>query len=385
MEQQNNPIPGEQAPLDKNPKRAEITKGQLDKRIESIHDTVKQARSALFLCILASGAMFLCLWNTYASWDRDFAFPDNEDYRGVHKFGNDRTKSEKDNPIIFNDDKEGDQQIEKALKEQRVTRAQTAEAWENHIHSRPPNLHEHQMHSWIDTQVVSVALLGIKISVSDFAILGSGALSLCSLYLLLCVRRENHEIGYLFREMSPRELTRYGAHALAMISSYMVFNVSGLHSSKDSVICSLDKSKERGKPTIRLMRKASRLLDYFPAITILMTILCDVGWTFWPSSLGHMFFQSPFRAPGKLAFAGFSLGEKIYFGIAEALAVTAAVILFRISYTIWQYDLGTRDLLEDISNQLIAEGVIEPRWPDLPVEDKEKKDKVTAAASGAST
>lgn len=363
-----------------------MEKEHLDKRIEAIHDTVKQARTALLLCILAAGAMFLCLWNTYASWDRDFAFLDTEDYVGIHEFGKDVTQSGYPmffdpvlfsgyqmvfNPVLFKDKDE----VEKALKaDRKFMPAQLAEAWENHVHSRPSNLHDHQMHSWIDTQVVSVALLGIKISVSDFAILGSGALSLCALYLLLCVRRENHEIGYLFRDMSPRELVTFGPHALAMISSFMVFNVSGLQSSKDSVICSL--TGERGKAEIRGMRKASRWLDFFPAITILATITCDCCWTFWPSRLGHMFFQSPFRAPGELAFTAFSPGEKIYFCIAEAIAITAAVVLIRISYTIWQYDFGTLGLLEDIRKRLASAALIRPRW-------HIKSETTEAASSGA--
>jgi len=260
-----------------------MEKEHLEKRIETIHDTVKQARSALLLCILASGAMFLCLWNTYASWDRDFAFLDRDDYKNVHRFGKDTSG----HPVLSSTE------INEYWDDHRFTMEQTAEAWQNHIATRPPGLHDHQMHSWIDTQVVSIALLGIKISVSDFAILGSSALAICSLYLLLCVRRENHEIGYLFREMSASEFEAFGPHALAMVSSYMVFNISGLQNSKDSVICSLDKN--RGNPTIKLIRQASSILDFFPVVITSTTVLCDMSWTFWNIKLGHMFFLSPFR------------------------------------------------------------------------------------------
>lgn len=346
-EQPDKPVQTEQAQSDKPAKRAKMEKEELEKRIEAIHDAVKRARSALLLCILASGAMFLCLWNTYASWDRDFAFLDNVDHQGV------------DEKLSFSD--------------------QTHKAWENHVHALPPHLHEHQLHSWVDTQVVSVALLGIKISVSDFAIIGSTALAICSLYLLLCVRRENHEVGYLFREMSEDDLKSYGPHALAMVSSFMVFNLSD-DGPLDGAIYSL--KKEPAEHTIPLIRKASSFLDFFPALTIATTIFCDFGWTFWRNSYGHVLFLSPFRPlEGNTAFHGFSPGEVIYFCFAEAFALTAVVILWRMSRLVKAYDKGIRELLDEVSEWLIGEGLIKRRWPKK-TESKEITTQATIRRAG---
>jgi hypothetical protein len=341
-----------------------MDKEPLDKRIDAVHDTVKQARSALLLCILASGAMFLCLWNTYASWDRDFAFLDRDDYLSVHSIGIDPNKltlnklTDKDNPVLTAD------QVDKIWNEHKFTPEQTAEAWHNHLHSRPTNLHDHQMHSWIDTQVVSVALLGIKISVSDFAILGSVALAICSLFLLLCVRRENHEIGYLFREMSEHDWAAFGPHAYAMVTSYMVFNITGLHGKTDGVIRTLKEEPETRR--IRFIRGASSVLDFFPAITIAATIFCDFGWTFWNVKLGHLFFLSPFRAQseGSVYWTEFGTGERVYFWCAEIFACIAVFLLFRMSSKIRNYDRGTRDLLEEVNQALIKAGLVKPRWPE---------------------
>ena len=426
--------------------RMGMSEEKLKQRIETVHDTVKQARSALLLCILASGAMLLCLWNTYASWDRDFAFLDWEDYEHVHIFGNDPTKSEKDNPPlplnedeikermkkntftpaqtaeawgnhvharptqlhkhqIHSEDRDfalldwkdyehvhtfgndptksekdnpplplNEDEIKGRIKKHTFTPAQTAEAWGNHVHARPTQLHEHQIHSWVDTQVVSVALLGIKISVSDFAIVGSIALGICSLYLLLCVRRENHEIGYLFREMSDSEMTTVGYHAYAMVTSYMVFNITGLHGKRtDGVICSLNKSPQERK--LWGIRGASGLLDFLPAITILFTILCDFGWTCWTGRLtdifGHLFFLSPFRAQfeGSVYSTSFEHAEKVYFWCAESFAFSAMLVLFIMSNLVRQFDKGTRDLLENVHSRLIEEKIIKPRWTNYSKKD----------------
>jgi hypothetical protein len=335
--------------LDKHVNRPKMRKENVEKRIEAIHDAVKRARSALLLCILASGAMFLCLWNTYASWDRDFAFLDDKDYVGV------------DGKLSLSD--------------------QTKKAWENHVNALPQHLHEHQLHSWVDTQVVSVALLGIKISVSDFAIIGSVALAICSFYLLLCVRRENHEVGYLFREMSEEDLKTYGPHALAMVSSFMVFNLSD-EGTLDGVIESLKAKPVERK--ISLIRKASRLLDFFPAITITATIVCDVGWTFWKTNYGHELFLSPFRPlAGNTAFHEFSPGEIVYFCFAEAFALTAVIVLWRMSRLVKAYDKGIRELLDEVSEWLIKERLIERRWPKQQAENKGKiAANVTTSSAG---
>ena len=156
------------------------------------------------------------------------------------------------------------------------------------------------MRSWVDTQVVSVALLGIKISVSDFAILGSSALFLCLFYLLLCERRENHEIGYLFQDICSQDslLKIHGYHAFAVVSSYMVFNLGGSHNiggGNDVVMDSLDLPNPKPIRRILGLRRVSALLDFLPSFTIAATILSDCGWTFKWRWLGNHFFVSPFR------------------------------------------------------------------------------------------
>jgi hypothetical protein len=54
--------------------------------------------------------------------------------------------------------------------------------------------------SWVSSQSVTIALLGIRVSVDDAPVLGSAALFVLSLWLLLLTRRENHTIGYLLRD-----------------------------------------------------------------------------------------------------------------------------------------------------------------------------------------
>jgi hypothetical protein len=51
--------------------------------------------------------------------------------------------------------------------------------------------------AWVSSQSVTIALLGIRVGVDDAPVLGSAALFVLSLWLLLLARRENHTIGSL--------------------------------------------------------------------------------------------------------------------------------------------------------------------------------------------
>lgn len=58
---------------------------------------------------------------------------------------------------------------------------------------------------WATSRTVQVALLGIRVSVDDAAILGSAVLLVMSLWLFLLARRENHTIGFLLRNTDTPE------------------------------------------------------------------------------------------------------------------------------------------------------------------------------------
>ena len=60
------------------------------------------------------------------------------------------------------------------------------------------------LRDWAASRIVTVALLGIRVSVDDAPVLGTAALLVLSLWLLLLARRENHTIGFLLRDTDSR-------------------------------------------------------------------------------------------------------------------------------------------------------------------------------------
>lgn len=384
----------------------DISQHQVDKRLDSVEQAVKRSRSAFLLCILVPGAMLLCLWNTYASWDRDFAFLTDTRYLPPLF---DKPLSDKDRKQV--DPEQVGGIIKKMFEEKKKAtpkttflfsedgKSETPEgiikaAWDNYTNMLPPSIQDDQMRSWIETQVVAVNLLGIKISVSDFAIVGSLALLLCNFYSLLSLRRENHEIGYLFQDLyAPRtNMENFGYHAFAIVSSFMVFNLSGIHAfgpRTDGPIKFLEKSLNQSKE-IPLIRPMSYLLDFLPTMTILLTIGCDFGWThttFFPGG-AHQLFVSAFRPQiGQLPpYETFGSGERHYFWFAEIFAFIAAAAAVLMTSLMKAYESGTRKLLEEVYTVLRSEHGLEPEWHEnnKPQEMGSTEEPAAADSAGAS-
>ena len=61
-------------------------------------------------------------------------------------------------------------------------------------------LMRHDAESWVDSRYVSVSLLGIKVSVDDAPEIGTAALFIISIWLMLSVRRENRTICSLLSD-----------------------------------------------------------------------------------------------------------------------------------------------------------------------------------------
>src|SRR5882724_1401197 len=101
----------------------------LSPRIEAITESQKRSRVALFASVLASGAILAGLWNEFFSWDRQWA------------------------EVMVAPVSWGQQQL---LSE--------------------------QIKAWMESNTVGVSLLGIRLSISDVAVLGTLVLLIFAFY-----------------------------------------------------------------------------------------------------------------------------------------------------------------------------------------------------------
>ncbi len=186
-------------------------------RLKGSIEAVKRARLAFLASTVASLAVFITEWNAYLSWYRRFPLkeklPDNEVTREAFKY---------------------------------------------------------VLQEFVESRVITISLLGIRVGVSDMAVLGSLTLLVFSIWLFFSIRRHNHATGSLLRdtrnlELSVKRLVYYG------VTSFLVFTTV---SSYDEAIGTLEDMPSTREA--RLSRGVVTLLFYLPALVIVLTILADV-------------------------------------------------------------------------------------------------------------
>jgi hypothetical protein len=313
----------------------------LETRVVAVQECIKRTRFALFLCILSAGAVIVCLWNTYISSDRDLAFlplpyqidsASPGDPGGKTLAGQRKARTNSENPDFALDRLEAYRQ-----------------------------LLPQQFKAWVDSQFISVNLLGIRISVSDFDVLASFGLNFFLFYFLLCARRENREVGLLFSDFyheagingafNIRNLSRSAYSVFVSVTSYMIFN---LNKRDDSPIWSLKgRPKDRKLPGIRM---TALLLNYSTVIAIALVVLCEVMSDFVDLGKGSSFFTSPFRlvlGPIKNT----SNNDRIVEMWATlAIAVVLGCVALYITKQIRMYQDATRTILDEFHGCLANAG-----------------------------
>ncbi len=117
-------------------------------------------------------------------------------------------------------------------------------------HSRPMSpdakktfdlLRDEELKGWASGQQVQISLLGVHVSVDDAPVVGTFALAIVSLWLLLLMRRENFTIGFLLRDTDSLNAPEFGPatsvashralqwlifHSIAANSTFVAFDDS---------------------------------------------------------------------------------------------------------------------------------------------------------------
>jgi len=119
-----------------------------------------------------------------------------------------------------------------------------------------------------DLSVVSIPLIGMKISVYDLTLLGALALLVLSTWYWFAARRENHAIsGIVFAANErPLQLSR-ASYLYFAIADYFVFNTMTIYD---------DPVGDTNKSTRFEAHAFVRIIMFMPVWVPVVTILCDV-------------------------------------------------------------------------------------------------------------
>jgi hypothetical protein len=257
----------------------------LNSRLDAINEAQKRSRVALLLSTLAAGAILLSLWNAYFSWDRQWA---------------DITKR--------------------------------PESWGQE------QLLAEQIKAWAETNIVGISLLGVRLSVSDAAILGSLVLSIFAFYYCMCLRRENHEIGSMF--VDAKGMSAEAIRLVFMrVRSHMIFSTT---SGNDAAYTTLDYPTARKK--IFFSRFGFRVLTFLPAITILVIVFSDIYFSF--------FYVSPWRRNEGPAWYGLSESLRTQLLVTDAIAVFMLIVAINFCRHSDSFQRATKHIVEEFGRDL---------------------------------
>lgn len=256
-------------------------------RLQAITEAQRRARVALFLVALASGTILVTEWNSYLSWDQKWA----------------------------------------------------AEAQDPPKHWGQKQLLAEQIKSWVETNTVNVALLGIRVSVSDAAVLGSLILLVFSFYLCVCLRRENHEIGTLLRSMMDASPRDQRIAYVQILSSLVLVGPQD----NDAPIETLNETREPSK-RLPLSSSVMWLLTFLPGITTAAVIVSDVFY-----ATGYF---SPWLRNGAPVWQVLSARYLAQLVLMDLFGAGCGVLTWVYCFYAWRYQRGTVAVLREFEPRL---------------------------------
>ncbi len=257
-------------------------------RLEATRDAQKMSRAAFLVSTIVSLAIIITTWNAYYSWYTDFPLKE--------KWPQSEVTKEVQRQIII---------------------------------------------QWVESQTISVPILGIKIGVSDGSVFGSVALLIITIWFFLSIRRENHVIGFLLQDTiqyiesetrNKSETRKWIYHGIA---SYMVFsNITG----KSEPIRVLSEKIENHQPD-SMMRWAFKALVFLPPLSIIFLIFSDI--------LTIYILPAFYRFPHTSLIEHLELGDAIKLSFMEAFAFILLILIIILCYKILAYVKCTAAILRE--------------------------------------
>jgi hypothetical protein len=237
-------IPGTQEEIKVDP----IVVKTLETRIEGVKEATQRSRFIFIIITIISSAIIITLWNSTLSWDSWMA--------GLPK---ESPKSPSMQRIEFNKDE--------IIKE------------------------------WVKNQVISVGLLGIRISGTDLAVVGSGSLIVAMTWFFFSIRRENRAIVTLLQDVNKiceekqinPELCRMVYYGI--VQSIVFIDMGGGDEPEGGIELSnvtseyLEKYRSTHPSKKLRSRIVLRYIFFLPPLAIALVVLSDIYSLFIPSPI----------------------------------------------------------------------------------------------------
>lgn len=283
----------------------------LQLRLEATKEAQKRARMVFLVSTIVSLIIIIATWNASFSWLRHFAMAPDWASAPASQVPP-ANPSPSPNPIP---------------PRYTGTLTPTAEAQRQLVTD------------WVKSQTITIAPLGINLSVSDLSILGSLSLFFVSVWFYFSLRRENRVIGSLLRA-TKNDQSQIRNMIFTGIVSHMVFaDIGKSNYPIDHLEAPIRKG--HGQPFTRLTVK---VLFFLPLVAFAMIILTDV--------LSLFYQAAPFRGshlPVWNDLPPFYKGQAV---IMELVAILLGTLTGIICWRILSFYSATEDILRQYANRL---------------------------------
>ncbi|HEV7860353.1 MAG TPA: hypothetical protein VGO91_17180 [Pyrinomonadaceae bacterium] len=270
----------------------EIKRLTIKSRIEAVQEAAKRARSAFIALIISSLSILITMWNAYGSWNRFL-------------------------PLMS----------EGKFATSEVT--QTAQ--------------KELLAEWIKDQTISVGLLGIRISATDAALLGSIGLYVITIWFYYSIRRMNNIIGSLLVD-TRKEKHEFLEWIYYGVTGSLIFSAPD---PGDRPIKSLRYPADQDGPGI-FVRYAYKFLFFLPVLAIVAIVVGDI--------LSLVALSAPFRQGTPVLIRNIinyaTISEWAKLIIMELVAVLLILETLRLCWRCVQFENGTENVIKDYHEHL---------------------------------
>jgi len=228
-------------------------------RLEGVRQAIARARFTFVVSIVASVAIFITTWNAYVSQDREFAMQPHWSHDNQFT------------PEMQKKRLEEDAADQRNIKPGEVT--QVTDYAQQQLVSE-----------WVKNQVISVGLLGIRVSVGDLPELGSLTIFIMAVWLFYSVNREKRAVGTLLHHAEKFDSWDERYMVFQGIINHLIFIDFKQDNRSYSDSAALAEEDIRQPTTVSFLVK---LLFLIPPLSVFFTIVMDV--------LTLRYFHAPFR------------------------------------------------------------------------------------------
>ncbi|HYW73559.1 MAG TPA: hypothetical protein VE961_21230 [Pyrinomonadaceae bacterium] len=241
------------------PKRnGDVELKTIDLRLDAIKDATQRSRYVFVVMTIMTATILISLWNAMLSWDRGVAFEPRPS------------------------------QTAQANQPQPPGPEAAAPA-PSDVNARAMLVAENQRtvtSEWLKNLVVSVGLLGIRVSTNDLAVVGSLSLIVIMVWFFFSQRRENRAIVGLLRDCSDKYKTGTLSKELCwMVYEAVVQNIVFLDMGGDDKPLTGLRDQQGNSERNQIVRFILTGMGYLPPLTILMILISDIASLLVPSYL----------------------------------------------------------------------------------------------------